>query len=321
MEKTPLVSVIIITYNHEKYIRQALESVLQQTMLSDVEILIGDDASTDGTRKVIEKYCQRGPERLKGIYREKNIGASANLYDLLKRARAPYIAFLEGDDYWLDSEKLQKQYTFLQKHPNYIGCTHECEFVDENGEKWTGKPLEWISRKREFGLKESKGFYLSGQIGTLFCQNIFEKSGDRYGVIETAHPLISDRTVQMVLALEGEMYRLPDVMSAYRRNSNENGNNATAECFDKNKHSAYDNFVLTCILEKYAREYTGNPNVKFFFTREMFFTSAVYQWISGRTPELLRDIKKILQVEKGQNWRYFLFLPIGILYKLIRKLR
>lgn len=320
-EHIPLVSVVIITYNHEKYIGQALESVLSQKTDFQIEVLVGDDASADATPDIINTYCEQNQDKLRVISREKNMGASANLYDLLKRANAPYIAFLEGDDYWLDERKLQKQYDFLSNHPEYTGCTHECRFVDENCEMLKAKPLEWISRRREFDLKDSRGFYLSGQLGTLFCRNIFKESGDCYSIIEKAHPIISDRTVQMVLVLEGKMFRLPEEMSAYRRISNADGKNATAECFDKNRHSAYDNFVLTCHLENYARKFTGNGKIDFSYTKKMFFTSAVYQWVTGRAPELYEDILKILRTEKGRAWRYFLFLPRGIMHKLIQKLR
>lgn len=321
VEKIPLVSVLIITYNHEQYIGQALESVLSQETNFPIEVWVGDDASTDSTVQIIERYCKQEPSKIRGVFRDKNIGASANLYDLLQRVRTPYIAFLEGDDYWLDHEKLQKQYSFLQNHLQYVGCTHECEFVDENSEKLILKPLEWISRKREFSMKASKGFYLSGQMGTLFCRNIFADTGGRYDIIKTAHPIISDRTLQMVLALEGNLYRLPDVMSAYRRISHGQGKNATSECFTKNTHSAYDNFMITCNLERYAREYTGIHNLDFSYTKKMFFTSAVYQWLCRRIPDLFDDIVKILRTEQGQMWRYFLFLPRGICHKLIQKLR
>lgn len=321
MRNLPSVSVIIITYNHEKYIGQALESVLNQKTDFPFEVWVGDDASTDATPRIVHTYQEQWQDKLHVIFRKENTGASANLYDLLQHAAAPYIAFLEGDDYWLDGKKLQKQYDFLTSHPEYTGCTHECRFVDGDGQALEAKPLEWISRDREFGLKNSRGFYLAGQMGTLFCRNLFKGSGDRYSVIRKAHPMISDRTVQMVLALEGTMFRLPETMSAYRRLRGTDGNNATAECFDKNMHSAYDNFRLTCRLEQYAREFTGSDRIDFSYTKKLFFTSAVYQWVTTGTPELYNDIRKILRTEKGRAWRYFLFLPRGIAHKLIQRLR
>lgn len=114
------VSVWLITYNHQNYIAQAIESVLMQKTNFDFEIVIGEDCSTDSTRDIIKKYEIRYPTIIKAIYQEKNVGAVINAFEYtLPRCTGEYIAFLEGDDYWIDPLKLQKQVDFMDQHKEF----------------------------------------------------------------------------------------------------------------------------------------------------------------------------------------------------------
>jgi len=183
-----LISVIVITYNQERYIHQALQSILSQNTDKVIEILVGNDASTDRTGEILEELART--QNLNLIQREQNLGASANLYDLLEHARGKYVALLEGDDYWTDPDKLQKQYDFLETHPDYIGCTHECLLVDELGNELSDQNLDWLCKKREYTIQDHQGLYLAGQTGTLMFRNIFKEKPDAYEIIRTAHPLI-----------------------------------------------------------------------------------------------------------------------------------
>ena len=125
------VSVIVITYNHEKYIRKALDSILMQKVDFKYEILVGDDASIDSTPEIIREYKEKYPEYFNISLREKNLGGTRNSYELMMMAKGDYIANLEGDDYWIDENKLQKQVDFLEKHDNFVGCVSDFMYVDE----------------------------------------------------------------------------------------------------------------------------------------------------------------------------------------------
>lgn len=135
MTKTPTVSVVTISYNHEKFIRTALDSFLMQQTNFPFEIVIADDGSTDGTQKIIREYAKRHPDIIKPILREKNIGAVPNSLDSLRHARGKYIALCEGDDYWTDPEKLQRQVDFFESHPGYAVCFHPAGVVFEGKEE------------------------------------------------------------------------------------------------------------------------------------------------------------------------------------------
>jgi len=126
-----IVSVCCITYNHEKYIAQAIEGFLLQKTDFQIEILIGEDFSTDNTRQIIQTYQNKHPNLIKILSGEKNAGAAKNLVNVLNNAKGKYLAFCDGDDYWTDGYKLQKQVDFLRNNQNFVACSHYSRVIDE----------------------------------------------------------------------------------------------------------------------------------------------------------------------------------------------
>lgn len=129
------VSVAMITYNHERFIAEAIEGVLMQQTDFAVELIIGEDCSTDGTRVIVRRYGERYPERVRLLLPERNLGAHANSIAVGKACRGEYIAICEGDDYWTDSLKLQKQVDFLEAHPECSICFHDVLVVYEDQQR------------------------------------------------------------------------------------------------------------------------------------------------------------------------------------------
>jgi glycosyltransferase involved in cell wall biosynthesis len=113
----PLVSVKMITYNHAPYIARAIEGVLQQKTNFPFELVIGEDCSTDGTREIVFEYQRKHPSLIHVVASEKNLGAAANSRQTTEVCRGKYLAFCEGDDFWHDPSKLQKQVDYLEGHP------------------------------------------------------------------------------------------------------------------------------------------------------------------------------------------------------------
>ena len=212
------VSVICVTYNHEKYIREALDSILMQKTNFEFEILIGEDCSTDGTKDILKEYEKKYPERFRMYYREQNLGATKNEYELFMDAQGKYIAALELDDVWTDPLKLQKQYEFLEAHEEYIGVAHDFDTIDKSGQIIENDDNQKI--KNYFNCKFSLNDFLTEgfifQTGTHFYRNIF-KDGSDYSIIYTADRLIRDKTILSLLLFRGDFFILPDTMSAYRR--------------------------------------------------------------------------------------------------------
>lgn len=113
------VSVLMITYNHEKFIAQAIDSILMQQVNFEYEIVIGEDCSTDNTRDIVINYQRKYPDKIRALLPETNLGMQKNLVQTLKACQGKYIALCEGDDYWIDPLKLKKQVDFLEANPEY----------------------------------------------------------------------------------------------------------------------------------------------------------------------------------------------------------
>ena len=118
------VSVCMITYNHEAFLAEALESILAQRTTFEIEVIVGEDCSTDNTRAVLLHYQRLHPHLIKPILQPHNVGYHRNFADVLRRASGEYIALLEGDDYWTSPEKLQRQSDLLDAHPEFSMCFH-----------------------------------------------------------------------------------------------------------------------------------------------------------------------------------------------------
>jgi glycosyltransferase involved in cell wall biosynthesis len=129
----PMVSVSIITFNQIKYIGQAVESALEQVTDFPFEIVISDDGSDDGTRELCKKFARQHPDKIRMIARPKNLGVTGNYLETYKACSGKYVAFLEGDDFWLNPRKLQIQVEFLERNPDYAICCHNVYMADENG--------------------------------------------------------------------------------------------------------------------------------------------------------------------------------------------
>ena len=160
MMESPLVSIVCATYNHEPYLARALDGFLMQETTFPIEIILAEDCSTDGTRQVIEDWLDVNVEErqegnlyllkngmlLRYIWSENNVGATANEKRAMAAASGKYIAFCEGDDYWIDSKKLQKQVDFLEENPEYVVCFARCKHYDVESASWKNDNCECLFR-------------------------------------------------------------------------------------------------------------------------------------------------------------------------------
>lgn len=131
LEVTPLVSVAMITYQHERFIGEAIESVLSQRTQFPIELVIGEDCSSDRTRQIVLDCQARDPRRIRVLTRTKNIGLQRNFLETFRACRGKYVALLEGDDVWIDPNKLQLQIDYLESHPECAGAAHNAMRFDE----------------------------------------------------------------------------------------------------------------------------------------------------------------------------------------------
>lgn len=136
-EASPFVAIFMVTYNHDKYIAQAIESVLVQKTTFPYLLVIGEDFSTDRTLNICKKFQSDYPNKILLKENTRNVGAMENALAVYKEciaSKAKYVALLEGDDYWTDEYKLQKQIDLLENHSNLVGCFSDTLCIDNKGE-------------------------------------------------------------------------------------------------------------------------------------------------------------------------------------------
>lgn len=157
LSKTPKVSILMITYNHADYLAEAIEGVVKQSCDFPFELIIGEDASSDATRQIALEYQKRFPEIIRVIYSENNVGMNINSKRIFEKARGEYIAYCEGDDFWIDTEKLKKQVAIIKQNPQ-IGIVHS---------NWTKARLEksyWNYDTKRSVHRHTPEKYLSGDL-------------------------------------------------------------------------------------------------------------------------------------------------------------
>ncbi|MGN0553010.1 MAG: glycosyltransferase [Oscillospiraceae bacterium] len=273
MENKPVkVSVIMLSYNHERYIAHAIESVISQKTDFETEILIGDDGSSDNSAEIIREYARKYPHIITAFIRPENLGATRNSFDLLCRARGQYIAACEGDDFWTDEYKLQKQCDFLDEHEEYSAVASESVIVDENDREYAHtSDIRWICKKRDMSLKDFRGIFLPGQPSSLMRRNFFLEDGFEKELFLTAHHSIGDRTTAVQWLCRGRIYRLPPVLSAYRIPKKENRQNMTQTLYSKSSSIIREDSDYTDTLYEYAKKnYKGRFSFDYHRTELLF---------------------------------------------------
>lgn len=134
----PLVSIRTSAYNHSAYIRQCIEGVLSQKTSFPIEYIIGEDYSSDGTREIVFEYAQKYPNIIRVVTADYNVGMSANGRRCIEKCRGKYMAICEGDDYWIDPYKLQKQVDFLESNPEYGMCYTKAKIYNQKHKRFNG---------------------------------------------------------------------------------------------------------------------------------------------------------------------------------------
>lgn len=152
------VSIIMLTYNHEKFIEQALKGVLVQETNFPFELIVANDCSTDNTEEIIKAYRNKFPVIIKGYDNKRNLGPRYNFIKAYGKTTGEYIAMCEGDDYWTDPLKLQKQVDFLAENKNHVLCFHNTRLIDEAGSELKNDEWEW--EKRDYDINEMLGVYI-----------------------------------------------------------------------------------------------------------------------------------------------------------------
>lgn len=196
----PIVSIAMMTRNHESFITQAVESVAEQQCDFPIELIIGEDFSTDGTRTVCEDLQKQYPYLIRLIVASENVGITKNFLRLVSRSKGKYIALLEGDDYWTHPEKLKKQVALMERHPDYSWC----------GAKTLNRTF-WAEEKVCYTLEDTLHRYIFHTSSIMFRSDMLETYPHFPDIV------VWESMLYAYLAKQGKCGFLNEVVSYYRR--------------------------------------------------------------------------------------------------------
>lgn len=307
--KEIVVSIQCITFNQKKYLRQTLDGFLRQQTTFGYEIIVHDDASTDGTTDIVREYAEAHSELIIPMYEVENQWSTKGMKPVFGRmtqmSRGRYIAYCEGDDFWQDPLKLQKQVEALEQHPEATLCYTGFQTVDAEGQPYTREDFEACNRQGRSGeiffrlLKNNIVFTPT----TLFRKEVFTSS------IYLDTPLRLDYFAFLSAAALGTAIYLPDRTACYRQTPT--GAMATQLPWVKERYMA----IREYFLQQYALGHVHKPwSVAGFHTLMEALNQALRKKMSGdgsqwQTLMSARPLLRCLypwvwwQV-KSQNWRY-----------------
>lgn len=230
--KPPTVNVFVMTYNHEQFIAKTLQGILMQKTNFEYYIVVGEDCSSDDTRKIVQAIADNYPGKFKLLLHEQNIGAMANQLAVQRACTGKFVAICEGDDYWTDPYKLQKQVDFLEANKKYSMCFHNCIVINENDHA--------SIRSLQINGQEKSTFYTEDLIkqwfiptaSIVFVNKYFDQP-DWFSNIQSG-----DIALVLLLSLKGPVKYLDEVMSVYRLHPNGLSNT----------HVGYNKFLSMCYL-------------------------------------------------------------------------
>lgn len=317
-----IVSVCCITYNQEKYIGQALDSFIMQKTNFKYEIIVHDDASTDNTAKIIREYEEKYPNLIKPIYQKENqysISPQKVVLNALEKSQGKYIALCEGDDYWIDENKLQIQVDYMEEHPNCSFTFHNAYIHDMKTNSLQKEFLPYYKEQRKY-LKENN-IYDVGELTLLneipTASYMFKKINEYPNWFENV--IAGDLCVQLIHTSFGYGYYIDKVMSAYRigigNSQVDNWNKQSADY--KKKIKIYEKGIETYKnIDKYTNyKYSSDFKKKINELKVNILLIDKYRNIDSKEyKELCEDLPKNLKI------KFLLRYRANRLYFIIKKI-
>jgi len=209
---SPVVSIMSLVYNHEAFIEKAIESWLMQRTDFKFEIVIGEDHSTDSTREIVFSYAEKYPDIIRVIFSGSNVGMLANMMRTQAACNGKYIALCEGDDYWTDPLKLQKQVDFMEANADFSICFHDAIVLQDDKSK---EPQYFVPKnQKEVSLTEDviKNYYIP-TASMLIRAKCHGKLPDWFKYVHNG-----DWALQLILSTKGKIKYIDELMCVYRKN-------------------------------------------------------------------------------------------------------
>jgi glycosyltransferase involved in cell wall biosynthesis len=315
----PMVSVWMITYNHELYLKRALESVFSQKLNFDFEVVVGDDCSSDDTRSILKSFENNYPDIIKAVYNQLNEGAYDNAHNkTMPLCIGKYVAVLEGDDYWIDPNKLQKQVDFLEKNPDYgMVCTDYNRFYQQSGEV---KKNCFRLKKYESEVKFDDYILDRSTIGTatvMFRKSLYDSYvRDIPDAIRRSFN-VGDTPMWLYFALKSRIGVLPDVTAVYRILGD-------SACHFTSPHQHY-NFVIKGfeVPDYFISNYNVSDRVKILNEQKKYKAGLVYAFKIRDKALFNHNFSSIKMLKLAVPLKFW-FLRIGMeskyFYRIVKTL-
>lgn len=235
------VSVYILTYFHEKYISQAMESVLSQKTRFRYEIVISDDCSRDRTTDILRDYERRYPDIIRVNINEENMGIAGNIYKARSMCRGRYCTVLAGDDYWINDDKLENQVSFLEEHPDYIAVFNAVEVrMDDETHAYDVVPRDPRMRGREYTIADYERCVPLPEHGFVMRNFFLTQEGrDYFAQAREISPYVDDAVDPLLILMKGRAYVMDivsDVHRVVRSGGTNNNYNSRYSKLEKYKH-------------------------------------------------------------------------------------
>ena len=227
MSQDPILTIRCLVYNHEPFLRQCLDGFVMQQTNFPFEAIVHDDASTDGSAAIIREYAEKYPDIIKPIYETENQyskhdGSIGRIMDAAIHPNSKYIAFCEGDDYWTDPHKLQLQVDFLERHPDYVICSHDVIYYHEDTHKFSelsvwGSSLSDGREGEEIVEYTLKSFFECYWTRPLSC--VYRRGSYRDELSGKGYSIIKDYNFYYYVLKHGRGALMKRIMAVYREHS------------------------------------------------------------------------------------------------------
>lgn len=302
--KRKKVSCHVITYNHINYISKCIDGILMQKTNFDFEIVIGDDVSTDGTREIVKEYASRFPDMIRLNLRDKRgtgIPGKENFMSTLEMCDGEYITLCDGDDYWTDPLKLQKQVDFLEQNKEYSICFHNVKYIDISGGETKHKNFNSGSIEKTFTIEDlSSGNFID-------APSVIFKNNDKILPSWFKYSPIGDYPLHMINASFGLIKYFPEEMAVYRVGS---GVWSTKSNIEQTVNAM---FCMTLLMSHFESNIPVFENLKKQYDNFKAILSKPFE----DQKKLELNIKDHIFLEKNISLNYLLkILKIKILKKL-----
>ena len=305
------VSITCKIYNHEPYIRKTLDSFVNQQTTFKYEILLHDDASTDGTREIIKEYFYKYPDKIRAVLQDQNQYSQGKIIShefLHPLVNGKYIALCEGDDYWPDYNKLQKQYDFLEQHKDYSAVGGVTKYFDDNDRE----VFEPLPREEFSGKDADEQCYLNNPAANIgsntlmyYTQYIKEQC---YLDAFKESPKVGDILLILHLFDRGKIYIMNDIFQNHRIQTRPNASNYN-NIFDNNTRIAHSMAVINSVENNFGSQH----NLDRWIYRQL--TPYLVQCIRRR------NIKSFIQCYSMMPKRYKKYSAFKICRELFKALQ